>query len=92
MGVVGAIGPRGPVGPAGQQGATGSSGFRGPIGPQGLPGENLLYVLLWPPCVADVDIIFYPLWFLLLLLSSFPCLFSAVGDWMSTILSRMLWP
>jgi len=31
--------------------------------------------------------------FLLLLLSSFfPCLFSAVGDWMSTILLHMVWP
>jgi len=48
---------------------------------------------LWPPCVADVDIIFLP-WFL----SSFfylffiPRLISAVADWMSTIFLHMVWP
>ena len=39
---------------------------------------------LWPPCVADVDIIFLPCGFFL---SFFiPLLISAVADWMSTIL------
>jgi len=33
----------------------------------------------------------FALW-LLLLLSFFPCLISAVGDWMSTILPHMVWP
>ena len=31
------------------------------------------------------------LWFLLLS-SFFPCVFSAVADWMSTILPHMMWP
>jgi len=30
--------------------------------------------------------------FILFLLSFFPRLISAVGDWMSTILPRMVWP
>jgi len=38
---------------------------------------------LWPPCVADADIIFYP-WFLSFFFF-FPRLISAVADWMSTI-------
>ena len=41
-------------------------------------------VLLWPPCVADVDIIFFPV-VSSIFLSFFPRLISAVGDWMSTI-------
>jgi len=45
---------------------------------------------LWPPCVADADIIFLPCGFYLL--SFFPCLISAVTDWMSTILRHMMWP
>ena len=40
--------------------------------------------LLWPPCVADADIIFLPCGFYLSFF--FPRLISAVGDWMSTIL------
>jgi len=46
---------------------------------------------LWPPCVADADIIFLSCFFLL---SSFffPRLISAVADWMSTILLHMVWP
>ena len=41
--------------------------------------------LLWLPCIADADIIFLLCGFFFL--SSFfffPCLISAVGDWMST--------
>jgi len=49
---------------------------------------RLLNVLLWPPCVADVDIIFLSC----SLFFFFPCLISAVGDWMSTILPHMMWP
>ena len=41
--------------------------------------------LLWPPCVADADIIFGPS-------SSFPRLISAVTDCMSTILPHMVLP
>jgi len=37
---------------------------------------------LWPPCVADVDIIFLPCGFFL----------SSSADWMSTILPHMAWP
>jgi len=44
--------------------------------------------LLWPPCVADVDIIFLSRF--LILLSFFPRLISAVADWMSTILRHMI--
>ena len=57
--------------------------------------EKLHY--LWPPCVADADIIFmadiFALWFLsfFLLLSIFPHLISAVTDWMSTILLHRVW-
>ena len=51
--------------------------------------------LLWPPCVADADIIFI-LWFLLSSAFFFflflPRLTSAVADWMSTIRAHMLWP
>ena len=46
---------------------------------------------LWPPCVADADIIFLPCSFYLL--SSFLfLLISAAADWMSTILPHMVWP
>jgi len=44
----------------------------------------MLLFLLWPPCIADADIIFLPCGFFL---SSFlPHLMSAVAEWMSTIL------
>jgi len=45
-------------------------------------------VILWPPCIADADIIFLSGGFFYLLLSSifFHRLISAVVDWMSTIL------
>ena len=45
---------------------------------------------LWPPCVADVDIIFLPCGFFLSIF--FPRLISAAADWMSTILLHMVWP
>jgi len=50
--------------------------------------------LLWPPCVADTDIIFLPCGFFLyiFLFYLFPRLISAVADWMSTILPHMMWP
>jgi len=57
----------------------------------------LLLLLLWPPCVADADIIFLPcaLWFLLsssIFFYLFSRLISAVAEWMSTILPHMVWP
>jgi len=45
---------------------------------------------LWPPCVADADIIFLPCGFYLSVF--FARLISAVADWMSTILWHMMWP
>jgi len=45
-------------------------------------------VYLWPPCVADADIIFCHFSFFFLL---FPRLISAATDWMSTILIHMVW-
>ena len=49
-------------------------------------------VLLWPPCVANVDIIFLPCGFFYFLSSFFPHLISVVAEWMSTILLHMVWP
>jgi len=43
---------------------------------------------LWPPCIADADIIFLPCGFFFLFSRG---LISAVGDWMSTILPHMVW-
>ena len=51
----------------------------------------VLLLLLWPPYVIGGAIIFLPCSFFLLL-SFFPRLISAVGDWMSTILLHMAWP
>jgi len=63
--------------------------------------------LLWPPCVADADIVlsYGFLWspFVIgqtiiflpcdyYLFYLFPRLISAAGDWMSTILPHMVWP
>jgi len=48
-----------------------------------------VFSLLWPPCIADADIIFAAV---VSFLFFFPRLFSAVGDWMSTILLHMMWP
>jgi len=55
---------------------------------------SFIFMLLWPPCVADADIIFLPCGFFLssiYLLSIFylffiPRLISAAAVWMSTIL------
>jgi len=55
--------------------------------------HNPLYyteTLLWPPCVADMNIIFCSCGVYLLPL--FPRLFSAVADRMSTILPHMMSP
>ena len=42
---------------------------------------------LWPPCIADADTIFLLCGFFFFFLSIFlPRLFSAIADWMSTIL------
>jgi len=46
---------------------------------------------LWPPCVADADIIFLPCGFFLSIFF-IPRLISAAADWMSTILPHMVWP
>jgi len=47
---------------------------------------------LWSPYVIGQTIIFsFCFFFFLLLLSFFPRLISAVGDWMSTILWHMVW-
>ena len=63
--------------------------------------SNLYMIrLLWTPLVMGMPLCFRAyscgLWFLLLLLLHllllFPRLFSAVGDWMSTILPHMMWP
>jgi len=48
--------------------------------------------LLWPPCVADADIIFLPCGYYLLLSFFFPRLISAIADWMSAIFRHMVWP
>jgi len=43
--------------------------------------------------IADADIIFLPCgFFFFYLLSFFPRLISAVAEWMSTILLRIVWP
>jgi len=40
-------------------------------------------LFLWPPCVADANIIFLPCGFFFFLSIFFLRLFSAVADWMS---------
>ena len=46
-------------------------------------------MLIVAACVADADIIFWPV---VSFFFFFPRLFSAVADWMSTILPHMIWP
>jgi len=46
--------------------------------------------LLWPPCVADADVIFCSCGDSFFFF--FPRLFSSVGNWMSAILPHMMWP
>jgi len=53
--------------------------------------EVLCELFLWPPCIADADIICCSSGFFFLS-SFFPHLFSAIADWMSTILPHMMWP
>jgi len=53
------------------------------------PREQL-QTYLWSPYVIGQTIIFSCCFFFLL--SFFPRLISAVGDWMFTILSHMVWP
>jgi len=48
--------------------------------------------LLWPPYGIGQAIIFLPCGFFYHVSIFFPCLISAVGDWMSTILPHMMWP
>ena len=53
----------------------------------------LWFVPLWPPYGIGQAIIFLRCGFVYLLLSFFfPRLISAVADWMSTILTHMVWP
>ena len=49
---------------------------------------------LWPPFVADADIIFLPCGVssVFLYLFLFPRLISVIADWMSAILRHMVWP
>jgi len=59
-----------------------------------LNGDWQTYLLtqsLWPPCIADADIIFLS-GFFFFLLPFFPHLISAVTEWMSTILLHIVWP
>jgi len=58
-----------------------------------LPYQWIIHIqlFLWPPCIADVDIIFLPC-SLFYISSFFPHLISAVVDWMSAILPHMVWP
>ena len=58
-------------------------------------GPHSSSFFLWPPCVADADIIFLPCGFFLssiFYLFFIPRLISAAADWMSTILPHMVWP
>ena len=49
-------------------------------------------IVLWPPCVADADIIFLPCGFFYLLPSFFfPRLILAVAEWMPAILAHTVW-
>ena len=51
----------------------------------------LVWLSLWSPYVIGQTIIFLPCDFYLLI-SFFPRLISAVGDWISTILPHTVWP
>jgi len=57
----------------------------------------IYWIILWPPCVADTDIIFsscgfFFCFFFLSFSFFFSRLFSAVAKWMSAILAHMVWP
>jgi len=49
--------------------------------------STIRLVSLWPPCVADVDVIFLSCGYFFFF---FPCLISGVADWMFSI--HMVWP
>ena len=49
-----------------------------------------IFTFLWPPCIADADIIFCPV--SIYLSFFFPRLISPVADCMCTILPHMVWP
>jgi len=53
-------------------------------------GQLSQEIFLWPPCVADADIIFLPCGYFLYLLFSFRRLISAVADWVSAILVHII--
>jgi len=53
---------------------------------------SIICKYLWPPCVAEADIIFSCCIFFFLSIFFFRRLISAVADWMSTILPHMVWP
>jgi len=50
-----------------------------------------LHNSLWPPCVADANIIFLSYFFFFFLFLFFSRLISAVADWMSSTLPHMMW-
>jgi len=57
---------------------------------------DFMQIILWSPYGIGQAIIFlscgfYLSFFLSFYLSSFPCLISAVTDWMSTILPHVMW-
>jgi len=52
----------------------------------------VVLVFLWLPYGIGQTIIFLPCGFFFFFFSFFPHLISAVADWMSAILSHMLWP
>ena len=56
-----------------------------------LESFSLTDIYLWSPYVIGQTIILLPCDFFLSIFF-FPCLISAVGDWMSTILLHMVWP
>ena len=61
------------------------------LGPTITNTQRLEY--LWPPNGIRQDIIFFDLWFLLsIFLLLFPCLISAVANWMYATLPHMVWP
>jgi len=50
------------------------------------------YAIIMVAYAIGQTIIFYPVISIFYLLSFFPRLISAVGDWMSTILPHVVWP
>jgi len=54
--------------------------------------HNLLRSIIMAALWNRAGYYIYALWFLLLSIFFFSCLFSAVADWMSTILLHIVWP